>query len=381
MGIFKSERDGRYYIDYYFQGRRKREKIGPNKREAEIVLGKRKAQIREGKFFDIKRNEKIKFKDFAKIYLESYSKPNKKSWQRDEASIKHLNGSFGGKYLYELTGIDFENYKRKRIEEKAMPGTIDKELGGLKHIFVKAKEWGKIKENPAVKVKLLRIDNARLRYLEEEEIKKLVNACSEHLKPIVIVALLTGMRRGEVLGLKWRDIDFNQKVIYLLNTKNGEKRVVYINEIVYTTLLGVKRRGDSPYVFCKKDGKPYGNLRKSFATALEKAGIKDFHWHDLRHSYGSQLAMKGYPLQAIQKLMGHKSIRMTQRYAHLSPTYERGIVDDFGRKIGAILKPKETPRMIQVDTYMDTKRNEGKFKKEDTLLKGNSDKDFRSSGA
>ena len=376
MGIFKSERDESYYIDYYFQGRRKREKIGPNKREAEIVLGKRKAQIREGKFFDVKRNEKIKFKDFAKIYLESYSKPNKKSWQRDEASIKHLKRSFGGKYLFEISSLNIENYKRKRMEEKAMPGTIDKELGCLKHIFVKAKEWGKIKENPAIKVKLLRIDNARLRYLEEEEIKKLVNACSDHLKPIVIVALLTGMRRGEVLGLKWRDTDFNQKVIYLLNTKNGEKRVIYMNEIVYSTLLGVKRREDSPYVFCKKDGKPYGNLRKSFATALEKAGIKDFHFHDLRHSYGSQLAMKGYPLQAIQKLMGHKSIRMTQRYAHLSPTYERGIVDDFGRKIGAILSPKKAPRMIQVDTYMDTKRNEDKLEKESTVLKGNSNKDF-----
>ena len=376
MGIFKSERDESYYIDYYFQGRRKREKIGPNKREAEIVLGKRKAQIREGKFFDVKRNEKIKFKDFAKIYLESYSKPNKKSWQRDEASIKHLKRSFGGKYLFEISSLNIENYKRKRIEEKAMPGTIDKELGCLKHIFVKAKEWGKIKENPAVKVKLLRIDNARLRYLEEEEIKKLVNACSDHLKPIVIVALLTGMRRGEVLNLKWRDIDFNQNVIYLLNTKNGERRVVYMNEIVYTTLIGVKRREDSPYVFCKKDGKPYGNLRKSFATALEKAGIKDFHFHDLRHSFGSQLAMKGYPLQAIQKLMGHKSIRMTQRYAHLSPTYERGIVDDFGRKIGAILRPKEAPRMFRVDTYMDTKGNEGKLKKETALLKHNTDNGF-----
>ena len=376
MAIFKSRRDGNWWIDYYFQGRRKREKIGPNKREAETVLGKRKAQIREGKFFDIRRNEKIKFEDFTKMYLESYSKPNKKSWQRDEASIKHLNSSFGGRYLYEITSLDMENYKRKRMEEKAMPGTIDKELQCLKHIFVKAKEWGKIKENPAVKVKLLRIDNTRLRYLEEEEIKKLVNACSEHLKPIVIVALLTGMRRGEVLGLKWRDIDFNQRVIYLLNTKNGEKRAVYMDEIVYTTLIGVKRREDSPYVFCKKDGKPYGNLRRSFANALEKAGIKDFHFHDLRHSYGSQLAMKGYPLQAIQKLMGHKSIRMTQRYAHLSPSYERGIVEDFGKKIGAILTPKEGSRRIQMDTYMDTKGNEGKFGKEATFLKDNSDKAF-----
>ena len=126
MAVFKSKRDGNWWIDYYFQGRRKREKVGPNKREAETVLGKRKAQIREGKFFDIQRNEKIKFGDFAKIYLESYSKPNKKAWQRDEASIKHLKRSFGGKYLFEISSLDIENYKRKRIEEKR---TIQKLMG------------------------------------------------------------------------------------------------------------------------------------------------------------------------------------------------------------------------------------------------------------
>ncbi len=197
-----------------------------------------------------------------------------------------------------------------------------------------------MRENPGTKVKFFRIDNKRLRYLEKEEIKKLVDACSEHLKPIIIVALFTGMRKSEILNLKWKDVDFSKRMIYLLDTKNGEKREVYINDIVYSTLLGVKRNPDSPYVFCKKNGKPYGNVRKSFAAALKNAGVKDFRFHDLRHTFASQLVMTGIDLKTVQELLGHKDFKMTLRYTHLSPDYKRAKVDYFCKQFSDSLEDK-----------------------------------------
>ncbi len=232
MGVLK--RNNNWWIDYYFKGRRKREKIGPSKREAEIVLGKRKAQIREGKFFNVQRQNKVKFEEFTEIYLENYARPNKRSAWRDEISIKHLLTYFKGKYLYEIVSLDAEDYKRKRKEEVS-PSTVNRELTCLKTIFNKAKEWGKVKENPISKVKFFKEENRRLRFLEKEEIGKLISACEGNLAIIVTLALHTGMRKGEILSLKWRDIDFSRKIITLLNTKSGEKREVPMDDLLYDT--------------------------------------------------------------------------------------------------------------------------------------------------
>ncbi|MCX5712952.1 MAG: site-specific integrase, partial [Candidatus Omnitrophica bacterium] len=165
------------------------------------------------------------------------------------------------------------------------------------------------------------------RYLEREEIDKLLNNCCEHLKPIVIVALHTGMRKGEILGLKWHDIEIKRNIIHLHDTKNGESREVPMNEIVQKTVIGVLKNPESQYVFCNKDGKPYGNVRKSFFTALTKAGIIDFRFHDLRHTFASQLVMSGVDLNTVRELLGHKSIEMTLRYSHLSPDHKKRAVD------------------------------------------------------
>ncbi len=337
MGVLK--RNNNWWIDYYFKGRRKREKIGPNKREAEIVLGKRKAQIREGKFFDIQRQEKVKFEEFTEIYLENYARPNKRSAWRDEISIKHLLTYFKGKYLYEIVSLDAEDYKRKRKEEVS-PSTVNRELTCLKTIFNKAKEWGKVKENPISKVKFFKEENRRLRFLEKEEIGKLISACEGNLAIIVTLALHTGMRKGEILSLKWRDIDFSRKIITLLNTKGGEKREVPMDDLLYDILLPLPKHKESPYVFCNKEGKPFQDIRKSFATALKKAGIKEFRFHDLRHTFASQLVMMGIDLKTVQELLGHKSFEMTLRYAHLSSDHKRTAINYFCNQMDTIWTPE-----------------------------------------
>ena len=161
----------------------------------------------------------------------------------------------------------------------------------------------------------------------------------DHLKAILITALNTGMRKGEILGLKWKDINFRQRVIVLLDTKNNERREVPINKLLFEVLLPLRKNPDSPYVFSKKNGKPYSNVRTSFETTKEKAGIEDFRFHDLRHTFASHLVMAGVGLRTVQELLGHKSYEMTLRYTHLSPDHKKAAVDILGKKMDTIWTP------------------------------------------
>lgn len=329
MGVYK--RGTTWYIDYYAGYKRRREKIGPSKRQAEVVLKKRMVQVAENRFLEVEKYEKIKFEKMTELYLENYSKPNKKSSRRDVTSINNLKPFFAGKYLHEITPLDMEKYKRGR-QGQVSNATVNREVACLKHIFTIAIEWGMVQKNPGRKVKLLRERNTRLRYLEEKEIRRLHDACAEHLKPIVTVALNMGMRKEEILSLKWKDLDYRIRTISILDTKNGESRELPMNDIVYRTLLAVKKT-DSPWVFCKKNGKRYGNVRKAFEGARKRAGITDFRFHDLRHTFASHLVMAGVDLRTVQELLGHKSYEMTLRYAHLSPEHKKAALDILGKRL------------------------------------------------
>lgn len=257
---------------------------------------------------------------------------------------------FSGKHLSEITPQLIEHYKSARIKEVS-PATVNRELTCLKSMFNKAIAWNEFNDNPVRKVKMLKENNIRLRYLEKEEIKRLLDACAPHLKPIVTVALYTGMRRGEIFGLKWQNIDFKNDVIYLLDTKNGERREVLFSETVKKALIAVPKHPESPYVFCYKNGKPYTSVKKSFHTALKKCGIISFRFHDLRHTYCSQLAMNGVDLKTIQELIGHKTIEMTMRYSHLSPSHKRRAINLLDRQTGTVMAP-------QADTGNTSETNE-----------------------
>lgn len=225
-----------YFIEIYIGGIRKRKKIGPSKALAETVEKKWMVEQAEGKFLDKKKQLNIKFEDFADEYLQLHSKVNNKSWVKsDEVGIKTLKAFFAGKCLHEITPhmIDlFKQEKLKKGEEGKVlkPASVNRKLACLKSIFNKAIAWGKFTgPNPVKQVKLFKENNQRLRFLEKEEIVRLLTNCNPHLRGIVIVALNTGMRRGEILGLKWRDVDIKRSILYLHNTKNGDKREVPIN--------------------------------------------------------------------------------------------------------------------------------------------------------
>jgi len=135
-----------------------------------------------------------------------------------------------------------------------------------------------------------------LRYLLLGEVVRLIDCCPSFLKPIVITAVCTGLRKAEIVNIKSHDIDFMNRIIYIENPKNGKKRDVPMNDYLTGTLKSIKRIYPGPYVFCNKDGNPCCDFRKSFATALQKAGIKDFRFHDLWHTCASNLVMEGVDL-------------------------------------------------------------------------------------
>lgn len=327
MGVYRSKKDDHYYIDYYVDGRRKREKISRNRKLAENVLAKRKVEIAEGKYLDARKKKKRwQFEEFADEYYKYHCVHMKSRKKTHEVHLRVLRAYFKDKYLDEISVMDVEKFKTKRIKE-VFPATVNRALSCLKSLFNKAIAWEKYDgANPVCKVKMLKENNKRLRYLEKEEIERLLAVCDSSLKPVAVVALNTGMRLGEILNLKWQDIDFKMRIIYLLKTKSGDKREIPMNRLVEEALNSIRKHPTSDYVFYHKDGSPRKTVRKSFSTAMKRANIMNFRFHDLRHTFASHLVMAGIDLNTVRELLGHADLTMTLRYAHLSQDHKKKAV-------------------------------------------------------
>jgi integrase len=284
MAVFKK---GRYwYIDYYVKGQRKRKKIGPSKQVAELALKDVELKLARGEYLGIYEDKKITLAQFAEDYI-AYAKANKApmSLRRDLISLVPLTTAFRG-YVSEITTKAIEEYKARRLET-VKPATVNKELALLKHMFTKAIEWGYVKQNPAKPIKLLKEPPGRLRYLTPEELTRLLDACAPHLKPIVLMAVHTGMRRREILSLRWADIDLRKRTITLTKTKNNERRTIPINTLLADILRTLPRLVESSFLFCDRDGHPYDRIDNGFRRACKRMGIVDFRFHDLRHTFAS----------------------------------------------------------------------------------------------
>jgi len=320
MSIY--QRGENWYIDFTFKGQRIRESIGPSRKGAEKVIAKKKAEIAENKFLDVRKEpDPIKFHDFGKEYLQ-WSKASKKAstYKRETSFMRQLEKEFEGKTIREITTWQIEKWKVKRKEE-LKPASVNREMGLLKNMFTKAVEWGKLNENPSRKVKRLKGEIKRVRFLMSGEIHTLLSHCPDHLKPIVTVALHTGMRKGELLGLKWDQVNFKQGIITLTETKNDERRDIPMDETVKKLLRGLRTEDNVAYVFLR-DGQPLKFIDGSFRTAVENSKIEDFHFHDLRHTFASNLVMAGVDIMTVKELMGHKDLTMTLRYSHLAANHK-----------------------------------------------------------
>lgn len=327
-----------WWILYYDQyGKRHREKVGP-KGLAIVAYQKRKTEIREGKFLPEKVNERrraVLFEDMLTLYLDEYSKVNKRSYKTDLAQAVRLRRELSGKTLQEITTQDVERLKGK-LKEEIAPATVNLHLALLKHLYTKAMEWGKADKNPAKPVKFFRANNARVRYLTEEEEARLKAVFPPEHWSKVEVATHTGMRRGEQFNLEWSNVNFQAGVLTIPRSKHGEARHIPMNDRVVEILRSLPSRMKSRYIFSSETGESPLNANnftnRVWKPALKKAGIADLHWHDLRHTFASRLVMAGVDLRTVQELMGHKTITMTLRYSHLSPTHQREAVQRLSQK-------------------------------------------------
>jgi integrase len=225
----------------------------------------------------------------------------------------------GRYYLFDLTMDRVVAYQTRRLKYVST-GTVNREVGTLRNMLNVAEEWPRLKTNPIQATKKLKEPPGRLRFLSLEEIHKLLDCCPpppNRLKDMVMVALTTGMRRGEILGLKWDYIPLDNRLIILPITKNNTVRVLPINDTLHRILSAMPQK--SGYVFKNRNGGHIGDIKHSFTSACRKSGISDFRFHDLRHTYASHLAMKGVHIRALQELLGHKTLTMTQRYSYLAP--------------------------------------------------------------
>jgi len=314
MGIFR--RQNVWWIDYYANGQRMRERVGPSHRLAEDVLAKRKSEVAEGKFFPERKSIPITFAEAANTFWEQHAK-YKKSGHSMKLRLAKLVSMFGNRRLVDITPLMVQEM-RNTVKQNASTATANRYHAVLRAVFNRAKDWKLFHgENPGSIARLEKENPHRLRYLSEHEIRKLLLVCDSRILPIIVCALTTGMRRGEILNLKWLDVDFNQRLIYLTETKSGKAREIPIIEKLYALL------SEMPHTSERVFDLPIITLRRCFDKALQKAEISGFRFHDLRHTFASHFIMRTGNLPALQCILGHSTPVMTQRYAHLSNSHLR----------------------------------------------------------
>jgi len=331
MGIYRQGKI--FWVSKCINGIQYRQSAGTDKKMEAVAFYERwtaelREQVKNGKPI-VKQEqrqepEQITFAELSSKYLE-FINGRLKSYDRLKSFIKKLNSYFANKRLADFTVLDIENMQSDILKNNLSVSYANRLTAVLKRMFVKALDWQLVSDD-IIKVirraKLIKGEIKRLRYLSDDEAQRLIDNCDTYLKPIVITALNTGMRKSEILRLEWSRVDLKNRIILLDKTKNGERREIPINDTLFNCLSGIIRNIKTDYVFYNPDTlKPYNDIKKGFATALKKSKILDFRFHDLRHTFASSLVMAGADLATIQKLLGHKDIKMTLRYAHLSSVH------------------------------------------------------------
>lgn len=297
--------------------------------------------IREGRHFKTVEAKKHTFADmvdrYIKAVLPSY---NEKERRERKSKLLWWKSQIGDYLLSDITPpLIVES--RDLLAESRSPATVVRYIAALSHMFtIATNEWQWVQENPAKKVTKPTEPDGRVRFLDDDERQRLLQACRESssplLYPCVILAISTGMRQAEQMGLKWPDVNLKDGYLILHKTKNGARRRVPLAGQGLELLRehAKVRRLDTELLFPSDTlpSKPI-NLRSAFQYALERAGITNFHWHDLRHCTASYLAMNGASLAEIAEIMGHKTLSMVKRYAHLSDGHVSNVVASMNQKI------------------------------------------------
>jgi integrase len=228
---------------------------------------------------------------------------------------------------------------REVLRQQVGPATTNRYFTSLSAVCTVAqREWGWLATNPVHEITKLSEPRGRIRFLSEEERERLLAACQHsavpHLLPLVVLAMSTGARRGELLKLTWPDVDFSRQRLTFYHTKNRTPRSV---PLVHHALVVMQQwhteRGTAHGRVFVSGGQADLNFSKAWTTALRRAGIQNFRFHDLRHTCASYLAMSGASLLEIADVLGHKTLQMVQRYAHLTEQHTQSIVERMNRAV------------------------------------------------
>lgn len=302
-------------------------------RDAQIWWAAQRKAIEDGSWETIAKPNRISLGDAISRYRE-HSKAHHRSFSTYVANgLAVLEGALGsGIPLKNVTTAHLEQMKLQRLEkDKVSKSTVDKNVAVAKSFFSWCIHQGLANMNPVKKVKLFHEDNERVRFLDNEaEYPKLLEEARKgpwYLEPIIVLDVNTGLRRRNILHLRWDQVDFKRRIIRIESrTKSGRPHNLPLNDTALRKLKEVHQKtGSQRYAFVhlegRFEGQPITDIKNAFNRAVLRAKIENFRFHDLRHTFCSWLAIRGVSLAAIQKLAGHASIKMTLRYAHLSPRY------------------------------------------------------------
>jgi len=340
----------KYIVEYRIDGKKRRETVGYNKRNAELRLAEIISQVHNGTFFKPKK-QGTRFREFAEKWLNDYAKPRVK--ERTYVTYRgyvrnHLNPYFERADVTTMTQEDIEGYLAKLID-RLNPNTVNKILKMLKTMFKYARRWKYREDNPAWDIDCFLEKHREMDYLNPEEIRLLLEHSPEPDKTIFLIAILTGMRKSEVLALQWGDIDWNSNTIYVRRslrfkirkdigvedkrwwfdspkTRNSVRAIIMsprLKEALdrhrfnQTVEFAQKEKGKKPFntdelIFTNGAGSPVdpdNMVKRIFHPALERAGLRKVRFHDLRHTFASLLIDQGENLKFIQSQLGHAPSR------------------------------------------------------------------------
>jgi len=325
MGIYK--RGNVFWIDYFDRNRRRIQESTHStiRRDAEKLFALRKSEVLRGVY---KRPVKIAFGEFGKRYME-HAKANKRSWLRDEQMLTHLTEYFGSETpLGQIVPVDIEGYKVHR-RTVVSGSTVNRELALLKRMFNLAIEWDLfVDRNPVCRVKFFREFNIHRRVLSIDEEERLLRNAAPFLQDLIVFALNTGLRIGEIFPLQWSHVDLENGVLNVFAPKTGKIRPVPINADTRRVLDAWALDRKNEFVFYNYEtGKPFVDLKTGFALACKKAGISGVTWHTLRHTFASRLLERGADIVTVQQLLGHSTVIVTMRYTHTNLDSKRAAVE------------------------------------------------------
>ena len=330
MGVFKrirKNKDGSktayWYVRYMVNGRDTWASIGKIGEVTKTVAQRREEEIkRKIRMGVYEYDDNITLEGLENDYIRHVKETKQlRTWGKRKEHLRTLKPYFKDKTLKKITPGDIDDYKLLRLK-KLKPSSVNRELSTLRHIFNFAKRDKKFYgENPVSISGLLSEDNTRDRVLTPEEEERLMTCSAPHLKPILTTALNTGMRKGEILSLKWNDVDFDNNLFIINASNNKSKKVkrIPINSYLKKMLLELKLKNQvkSKYVFIGDDEKPMKSIKTAFNNACRRANIKGLTFHDLRHTAGTRMLESGVNIVAISEILGHSSIEITKkRYLH-----------------------------------------------------------------